>query len=233
MKPIAAVLFDFFDTLFWKDGSARVMAVGKAAGITFDPAEVAEITSQVVALSATPNEIGKGRDLSMQAHRDCWTNLNRAYDRLAPELQPALSVRIYEDAASGAAHLPYPDTVRCIEALANMGVPMGVVSDIGWDVRRPFVNLGIASHFKVFVPSFAHGCEKPDRRLFQAASDVFGVELDEILMVGDNPERDGGAVRHGMRAYIMPPWMGTGDRGLMAVPAIVQASRTSPVDYTD
>ena len=226
VKPIAAVLFDFSDTLFWTDATNRVMAVGKLAGLSLDPIEVEETANQVITLSANPEEIHKGRDLSMQAHRDCWTNMYRAFDRLAPELQPPLSVRIYEDAASGSAHLPYPDTIRCLDALAVMGVPLGVVSDIGWDVRRPFVNHGIADRFKVFVPSFAHGCEKPDRRLFQAACDVLGVELDEVLMVGDNAERDGGAVRHGLRAYIMAPWPGSGDRGLMAVPAIVQASRT-------
>lgn len=107
-----------------------------------------------------------------------------------------------------------------------MGVPLGVVSDIGWDVRRPFVHHGIAQHFSVFVPSFAHGCEKPDRRLFQAACDVLGVGLDETLMVGDSVERDGGAAKHGLRAYILPPWTNQGDRGLMAVPAIVAASRS-------
>ena len=187
VKLIAAVLFDFSDTLFWTDA-----------------------TNRVIALSASPSELAKGRDLSMQAHRDCWTNLYRAFDRLAPELHPPLSVRIYEDAASGAAHVPYSDTIRCLDALTNMGIPMGVVSDIGWDVRRPFVNHGIADRFKVFVPSFAHGCEKPDRRLFQAACDVLGVELDEVLMVGDSPERDGGAAKHGLRAYIMPPWLGSG-----------------------
>jgi FMN phosphatase YigB (HAD superfamily) len=225
VKPIAAVLFDFHDTLFWKDGTTRVMAVGDLAGLTLDPAQVAEIAVQVIERSTSPEELRKGRDLSMQAHRECWTNLYRPFDRLAPELQPPLSVRIYNDAASGSAHLPFPDTASCLDALAAMGVPMGVVSDIGWDVRQPFVKHGIASRFKVFVPSFAHGCEKPDRRLFQAACDVLGVELDEVLMVGDNPERDGGAVRHGLRAYVMPPWLGSGDRGLMAVPAIVQASR--------
>ena len=225
VKPIAAVLFDFSDTLFWKDASSRAMAVGKLAGLLLDPIEVSEIASGVIASSASPEEIHKGRDLSMQAHRNCWTILYRAFDRLAPELQPPLSVRIYEDAASGAAHVPYPDTIRCIDALTKIGIPMGVVSDIGWDVRRPFVNHGIADRFKVFVPSFAHGCEKPDRQLFQAACDVLDVELDEVLMVGDSAERDGGAVKHGLRAYIMPPWPGAGDRGLMAVPAIVQASR--------
>ena len=226
VKLIAAVLFDFSDTLFWKDGATRVLIVAELAGLTVDPVDVEEITNRVIALSASPSELAKGRDLSMQAHRDCWTNLYRAFDRLAPELHPPLSVRIYEDAASGAAHVPYSDTIRCLDALTNMGIPMGVVSDIGWDVRRPFVDHGIADRFKVFVPSFAHGCEKPDRRLFQAACDVLGVELDEVLMVGDSPERDGGAAKHGLRAYIMPPWLGSGDRGLMAVPAIVQASRS-------
>jgi FMN phosphatase YigB (HAD superfamily) len=226
VKPIAAVLFDFSDTLFWKDFPARLLFVATQAGVRLDPVDVASISAEVVSRSATFEETSKGRDLSMDAHRRCWTALYRAFDHLAPEMNPPLSVRFYEDAVTGDAHLPYADTIRCIDALREMGVPMGVVSDIGWDVRRPFLKHGIADRFKVFVPSFAHGCEKPDRRLFQAACDVIGVGLDETLMVGDNIGRDGGAAGHGLRAYIMPPWSGQGDRGLMVVPAIVAASQT-------
>ena len=161
----------------------------------------------------------------MAAHRECWTNLYRAFDVLAPNADPPLSTQVYDDATTGKAFTPFPDTLRCIDTLTAMNVPMGVVSDIGWDVRRPFVHHGIANRFKVFVPSFAHGCEKPDRRLFQAACDVLGVSFDEVLMVGDNVERDGGAANHGMRTYLLPVWRGWGDRGLMAVPAIVAASQ--------
>jgi FMN phosphatase YigB (HAD superfamily) len=224
VKPITAVLFDFSDTLFWKDFPARLLWVASQAGLRLDPVEVAAISSEVVARAASAEETSKGRDLSMGAHRRCWTALYTAFDRLAPELDPPLSTRFYDDAASGEAHLPYSDTVRCIDALAQMGIVMGVVSDIGWDVRRPFVKHGIADRFNVFVSSFAHGCEKPDRRLFQAACDVMGVTLDETLMVGDSVERDGGAAKHGLRAYIMPAWGGSGDRGLMAVPAIVAST---------
>ncbi len=226
MKPIAAVLFDFSDTLFWKDVPARLLFVAACAGVRLDPVDVAAISSDVVIRSASDEEVAKGRDLSSDAHRRCWTSLYTAFDHLAPELNPPLSVRFYDDAASGEAHVPYADTIRCIDALHDMGVPMGVVSDIGWDVRKPFLKHGIADRFKVFVPSFAHGCEKPDRRLFQAACDVIGVELDEALMVGDNVTRDGGAARHGLRAYVLPSWGGQGDRGLIVVPAIVAASRT-------
>ncbi len=224
VKPIAAVLFDFSDTLFWRDFDARLLAVAAAAGVRVDAAQAAVLVADVRLRAHSAEELAKGRDLSMEAHRQCWTSLYRTFDSLAPHCDPPLSIAMYEDAAQGGSFLPFPDTFRCIAALGEMGVPLGVVSDIGWDVRRPFVHHGIADRFKVFVPSFAHGCEKPDRRLFQAACDVLGVTFDEVLMVGDNVERDGGAAKHGMRAYVLPPWSGSGDRGLMAVPAIVAAS---------
>jgi FMN phosphatase YigB (HAD superfamily) len=225
VKPIAAVLFDFFDTLFWRDVPTRVVSVASASGVVVDLAHVRRITAEVLAAAKTPEELSKGRDLSMAAHRACWTHLYEPFDVLAPELDPRLSTQIYDDATTGEAFNPFPDTIRCIDTLTALNVPMGVVSDIGWDVRRPFMSHGIADRFKVFVPSFAHGCEKPDRRLFQAACDILEVSFDEVLMVGDNVDRDGGAARHGMRTYILPPWIGQGDRGLMAVPAIVAAFR--------
>jgi FMN phosphatase YigB (HAD superfamily) len=226
VRPIAAVLFDFSDTLFWKDFSHRLLFVASQAGVALDPIAVDAVSAEVVRRSASPEETSKGRDLSAQAHRQCWTALYRAFDPLAPNLDPPLSERFYEDATTGNAHIPYPDTSRCIEALTKMGVPMGVVSDIGWDVRKPFVKHGIADQFTVFVSSFEHGCEKPDRRLFHVACDALDVELDETLMVGDSAIRDGGASQHGLRAYVLPPWSGSGDRGLMVVPAIVRASFT-------
>ncbi len=226
MKPIAAVLFDFYDTLFWRDRIATIFAIAAKAGVQLDPALAARTVGLIDEAARSPEELARGRDLSAQAHRECWTALLRPLDALAPEIDPPLSDRAYEDACSGTSHQLFPDTLRCIEALTSMSVPLGVVSDIGWDVRRPFVHHCIAHHFSVFVPSFAHGCEKPDRRLFQAACDVLGVGLDETLMVGDSVERDGGAAKHGLRAYILPAWTRDGDRGLMAVPAIVAASRS-------
>jgi FMN phosphatase YigB (HAD superfamily) len=219
------VLFDFSDTLFWKDFPNRLLFVAAEAGVRLDPIEVAAVSAEVVQRAASPEETSKGRDLSMDAHRHCWTSLYTAFDHLAPALDPPLSVRFYDDATTGQAHTPYADTIRCIDTLGDMGIPMGVVSDIGWDVRLPFLKHGIADRFTVFVPSFTHGCEKPDRRLFQAACEAIGVALDETLMVGDSATRDGGAAQHGLRAYVLPPWSGQGDRGLMVVPAIVRATQ--------
>jgi FMN phosphatase YigB (HAD superfamily) len=223
VRHIKAVLFDFSDTLFWTNMLDRVARVAAVEGLSFPPEAVMSRTSAVRAASVTPEELAKCRDSSAEAHRRCWTALYRAFDDLAPSLDPPLSVRIYDSATRGEGFHLYPDSIRVLDALAERGIPLGVVSDIGWDVRRPFVNHQIADRFTVFVPSFAFGFEKPDRRLFQAACDVIGVDLDETLMVGDNPERDGAAALHGLRAYVLPPWSGVGDRGLMAVPAIVDA----------
>lgn len=224
-RPIRAVLFDFSDTLFHQDRSTRAVAIAAAQGIVLDPDLVARVTHRIKQRSMTSEEVAKGRDLSAQRHRECWIELYRPLDDLAPGLGgDPLSVRMYDDATTGRSSVPYPDTAAVIDALVDRGVRLGVVSDIGWDVRRAFLHHGLADRFSVFVASYAHGFEKPDRRLFQAACDVLGVALDETLMVGDNAQRDGGAVQHGLRAYVLPPWPGDGDRGLMVVPAIVDAS---------
>jgi FMN phosphatase YigB (HAD superfamily) len=223
VRPIKAVLFDFSDTLFWTNLVDRVVSVAAKAGLSVDVQAVLALSASVRIAASSPEEVGKGRDLSAEAHRRCWVDLYRPFDELAPTLDPPLSVQLYDAASRGEGFYLFPDSVRVLDALADRGVPLGVVSDIGWDVRRPFVAHQIADRFKVFVASFAFGVEKPDRLLFQAACDVIGVDLEETLMVGDNPERDGGAAHHGLRAYVLPPWSGSGDRGLMAVPAIVDS----------
>ncbi len=226
MRPLEAVLFDFSDTLFRQDRTGRAVELAAACGVRLDLDATAAVSREVVAAAVTPTELAKGRDLSAERHRECWTTLLRAYDRLAPSIvDPPLSVRLYDDAVDGRGSVPFEDTRAVLETLRDRGVRVGVVSDIGWDVRRPFVHHGMERLVSVYVTSFAHGCEKPDRRLFQAACDALGVDMTATLMVGDSPDRDGGAARHGLRAYILPPWTGGGPRGLSAAVALVDASR--------
>ena len=131
MKPIAAVLFDFYDTLFWRDRTTTTMALAAAAGITIDRERVEAITRAIDEEARSPQELAKGRDLSAEAHRRCWTSLLRPLDALTPRLDPPLSQRAYDDACSGTSHQLFPDTLRCIEKLAAMGIPIDMVNDIG------------------------------------------------------------------------------------------------------
>ena len=46
---------------------------------------------------------------------------------------------------------------------------------------------------------------KPDPQIFAIACASLGLSADEVLMVGDDPRSDGGAVMAGVRTLLLPP----------------------------
>ena len=111
---------------------------------------------------------------------------------------------------------PFPDTAAVLTDLHASGVPIGVVSDIGWDLRPVFERHGLYPLVGSWVLSFEHGIEKPDPRLFHRCCAELEVEPNEAIMIGDSVERDGGAANAGLTALVLPRYPGHGERGLRA-----------------
>jgi HAD superfamily hydrolase (TIGR01509 family) len=121
--------------------------------------------------------------------------------------------------------VPYGDTGGFLRALADRGVPVGVVSDIGWDIRGHARAAGLEDLVGTWVLSCEEGVEKPAPVLFRTACARLGVDPRRTLMVGDNPVRDGGAVAAGLRALVLASEQRDGDRGLGDVLALLRPTR--------
>ena len=115
----------------------------------------------------------------------------------------------------------YPDTAVTLEALAGAGIPVGVVSDIAWDIRRHAAREGLDHLVGAWAISGEIGVEKPDPSIFRRACDELGIDPRRTLMVGDNPGRDGGAAALGCRCLILAGEHRTGERGLADVRTLV------------
>ena len=210
--PLRAVLFDFSDTLFHIEHGPRVLELAGAEADT-SLAEVERLLEEVWAASSQPEELAKGRDLSPEAHRRCWTELFRPFDRLSP----GLAERIYADISSPGSWSAYPETVEVLEALHRRDVPIGIVSDIGWDIRAVLARFGLQPLVAQWVLSFEQHREKPDPHLFHTGCAGLGTTPADTLMVGDSVHRDGGAASAGLTALTLPRYRGTGERGLRTV----------------
>ena len=55
-----------------------------------------------------------------------------------------------------------------------------------------------------FTLSYEVGAVKPDRRIFDAACASLRLAPDEVVMVGDDPQADSGAVLAGIRTMLLP-----------------------------
>jgi HAD superfamily hydrolase (TIGR01493 family) len=222
VPPVAAVLFDFSNTLFHMiDVRTWLARVAGAAGRELD---VDGTLAAVADAARRPDVVAaqEGRDLSDPAHREAM----RAWFAQVPALAGIEDVAV-DVLRAADSWVPYPDTAPVLEALAARGVPVGVVSDIGWDIRVHAREAGVEHLVGSWTLSCELGAEKPDPTVFEAACASLGADPRATLMVGDNPARDGGAVGLGCRAFLLPAEHRSGERGLSAVLDLVGAHATA------
>jgi HAD superfamily hydrolase (TIGR01493 family) len=218
MQPLRAVLFDVGDTLFERQGGSRsVVETAARLGVRVDELVAERLWAEVQARARTPEELAKGRDLSPEAHRAAWTELYRPADALAEGLAEAL----YEREVGPDHWTPFPDTVPTLRALAARAVPVGVVSDVGFDLRPFFERHGGLDLVGSFVLSCEYGVAKPAAVLFETACAELGVPPEAAVMVGDNPLTDGGAVDAGLVCLLLPKVAPGQPRGLGRVLALL------------
>lgn len=222
MNRFEAVLFDAGDTLIRLSGSGETLlhrAADTLGAGPLDPAEVAGVWRRVLDRSSTAEELAKGRDLSSARHREVWTAL---YDAAGCEgLAPGLSGELYALTVSAESWEAFPDTVPTLRALRERGLPVGVVSDTGFDLRPAMDLLGLSPFLDSVVMSFEYGVCKPASTMFLTACAQLRVRPERTLMVGDNPLTDSGAVAAGMCVFLLPRPAGTGPRGLGHVLSLV------------
>ena len=230
VPPIEAVLFDFANTIFhvleMPEWLHRVAIDVGRPGAFDDPATISVVCAELAEAYQLPEVQAAqvGRDTDQPAHRRGMYAWWSKVDFLKGIEAPAYERMIADDS-----WVPYPDTGPVLQALHERGVPVGVVSDIAWDIRRHVAAAGLEDLIGTFALSFEVGREKPDPQLFLKACADLGCDPRRTLMVGDNPARDGGAAATGLRAFILAGEHRTGERGLHQVLSLVA---TTPVATT-
>lgn len=94
----------------------------------------------------------------------------------------------------------YPDVLPCLDALA--AYPLGMITNGDSDQQRQKLDqTGIARYFNSVIVSGDVGVAKPGRQIFERSAEELGLQPDELLFIGDNPENDvQGALQAGWQA---------------------------------
>jgi putative hydrolase of the HAD superfamily len=140
------------------------------------------------------------RDVSAERHRAAYTAQTRAalVPAVGEDRADALAYELYErHRTAGSWRSPYADAEPVLKELRRRGVPVAVVSNIGWDIRPIFVHYGLDQHVDAYVLSYELEIQKPDPGIFLAACALLGTVPEETLMVGDDLAADGGATALG------------------------------------
>lgn len=108
-----------------------------------------------------------------------------------------------------------PETLAALAALAERGVPMGVVSNARGQVEEALAVAAICqagdgpgTAMRVVIDSDVVGVAKPDPRIFDFALPFFPeFERDRIVYVGDSVVMDiGGATAAGLQPVLLDPY---------------------------
>ncbi|WP_037854663.1 HAD family hydrolase [Streptomyces sp. NRRL S-340] len=208
----SAVLFDFSGTLFRIESTESwLRAVLDAADLPLTERELTEAARGLEEAGALPGGappvrvpeelagLWEVRDRSAEQHRAAYTGMSRRVSLPDPALHDAL----YDRHRTPQAWAPYADAPEVLRTLRERGVAVGVVSNIGWDLRPVFRAHGLDAYVGTYVLSYEHGIQKPDPRLFAMACAALGAEPEDVLMVGDSREADGGAAALGCAVHFV------------------------------
>ncbi|HSB87545.1 MAG TPA: HAD-IA family hydrolase [Ilumatobacteraceae bacterium] len=215
---IRGVLFDFGYTLFAHESLAMTIArCARALGATITDRQAVVLATRIDVAAMTPEEIQHPRDLDPAVWTERWKTLYTIADEVEPGLGETVQLSMHDPLA----WVPYRDTVSTLRALSDDGVRVGVISNTGWDVRTVFDAHDVSKFVWSFTLSYEAGMVKPDSRIFTMACESIGVGTDQVVVVGDDPRSDGGAVAAGMRTLLLPPVLPGADNGIACAHRLV------------
>lgn len=210
-SPLEAVLFDFHGTLAQvEDPVEWVTAAAEECGVTLERGRATVLADRLVTAgraggplpSRVPPHLAESfadRDLYEHAHRATYIGLAATVAAGVDGFEEAL----YERLLRPDGWVLYTDTTATLVALHEAGVPVAVVSNVGFDIRPLFEAWELGEYVDAYVLSFEVGRCKPDPAIFIRACAALRVDPERALMVGDTPA-DAGAVKAGCAALVLP-----------------------------
>ena len=222
-QNVKGVLFDFGNTLFAHETlSLTIGAAARRLGLQISQDDQLAIAYRIDLAAMAADELVHPRDLDAAVWRERWKVLYGIADEWGIEHGvDGLGEAINASMHAPAEWIPYPQSAATMHSLSVHGVSVGIVSNTGWDVREVFIEHAMAEAVSSFTLSYEAGFVKPDHRIFETACESLGLTQSEVVMVGDDPVADSGAVRAGMRTLLLPALPPGVDNGVSDVLRLV------------
>ncbi len=193
IEVIRAILFDAAGTLFYltKTVGDHYAYVGRQIGLDLDAQELDR------AFHAAWRQMPRKPAIDGPRENDdkgWWGELvRRVFDQIAPSLSELDRDNFFEIAyehftEAGVWNL-YSEVLDVLEQLRER-FQLGVISNFDGRLRFILQNLGISKYFAQIFISSELGADKPDPEIFRRSLKIMRLDANEVLHVGDDPERD-------------------------------------------
>ena len=193
-----AIFFDAAGTLIrlTKSVGWNYALVAQRQGLALEAAALDRAFAQVWREMPIRPATGQPRE---DDDKGWWRTLvERLLDRISPGIDPLDRDTFFEAAyghfAEAGVWELYPDVVQVLETLAPR-FELAVVSNFDGRLRFILEHLAITKYFRHIFLSSELGADKPDPLIYQRALEVSGFAPNEVLHVGDDPERDWAGAR--------------------------------------
>lgn len=84
----------------------------------------------------------------------------------------------------------FPDLIQCINDLRDLGLILGLISNINMSGKKIAEKLGVSSYFNYVFTSEDLGYEKPNKMIFEKSLDIAKLTPSEVVFIGDQVESD-------------------------------------------
>jgi putative hydrolase of the HAD superfamily len=190
---IRAILFDAAGTLFYltKTVGDHYAYVGREVGLDLDAQQLDRAFHTAWQQMPHRPAIDGPRE---NDDKGWWRNLvGRVFDQVAPSLSKLDRDNFFEVAyehfAEAGVWELYPEVPEVLEQLRSR-FQLAVISNFDGRLRLILQNLGISKYFDHVLISSELGADKPDPEIFRRALEIIHLDANEVLEVGDDPERD-------------------------------------------
>jgi haloacid dehalogenase superfamily, subfamily IA, variant 1 with third motif having Dx(3-4)D or Dx(3-4)E/REG-2-like, HAD superfamily (subfamily IA) hydrolase len=190
---IKAILFDAAGTLFFltKTVGDHYAYVGHEVGLDLDAQQLERaFHSAWQQMPRRPAIDGPRKN----DDKGWWRELvGRVFDQVVPSLSELDRDNFFEIAyehfAEAGVWELYPEVPEVLEQLRPR-FQLAVVSNFDGRLRFILQHLGISNYFSYIFISSELGADKPDPEIFRRAVTIMHLKVDEVLHIGDDPERD-------------------------------------------
>ena len=190
---IRAILFDAAGTLFYLTRTVgdHYAYVGDEVGLNLDAQQLERAFHAAWQQMPRRPAIDGPRD---NDDKGWWRELvDRVFDQVAPSLSEVDRDNFFEIAyehfAEAGVWELYPDVLDVLRQLRER-VQLAVISNFDGRLRLILQHVGISRYFSHIFVSSELGADKPDPEIFRRAITIMHLKPDEVVHVGDDPERD-------------------------------------------
>jgi putative hydrolase of the HAD superfamily len=190
---VKAVFFDAVGTLFHlvKSVGENYALVGAEMGLELDAAQLDR------AFSSTGKKMPKREAIEGPRENDDKDWWREFVDRMLRETRPNLDELdrdnffevAYEHFAEAGVWELYPEVGDVLRHM-HRRFPLAIVSNFDGRLRMILEQLGIAKFFSQIFLSSEIGADKPDPEIFRRALKFISLKPNDVVHVGDDPERD-------------------------------------------